>query len=124
MLKIKPYMLNAFYACINDSQLTPHILVDTTIPGVVVPVNQIEDNKIILNIRPAAIGNFAFDPRMEHLSFNTRFGGIDHRIVVPYAAVLAIYAKENGQGMIFDREETTAPTIQPESKPSHLKVVK
>ena len=79
--------------------MTPHILVDTTVEGIKVPEKGIVDGKIVLNIAPAATTDLELGN--EWIFFNARFGARSHAIQIPVNGVLAIYARENGEGMIF-----------------------
>ena len=122
MTSLKPYLIRSIYEWVIDNQLTPHLLVDATHPHAVLPEGYIEDDRIVLNIRPAAIQDLSLGDT--YIEFNARFNGQPTHIQVPAAAVLAIYAKENGKGMVFDQEEEPSP---PEDKPPshpHLRVVK
>ena len=102
----KPYLLRAMHEWMTDNSLTPHIVVDATIPGVRVPQQYVADGKIILNVGYAATHELELG--RETLTFKTRFGGKGYDVGVPVAAVLGIYAQETGQGMIFTDEETPA----------------
>ncbi|WP_275148949.1 ClpXP protease specificity-enhancing factor [Citrobacter koseri] len=95
----RPYLLRAFYEWLLDNQLTPHLVVDVTLPGVHVPM---EDGQIVLNIAPRAVGNLEL--ANDEVRFNARFGGVPRQVSVPLAAVLAIYARENGAGTMFEPE--------------------
>ncbi|HAS6348236.1 ClpXP protease specificity-enhancing factor [Vibrio sp. IRLE0018] len=99
----RPYMLRAFYDWLVDNDLTPHLVVQATLAGVRVPQEFIQDGQIILNIAPRAVGNLELGN--ETISFNARFGGRPHSVIVPLYAVLAIYARENGAGTMFEPEE-------------------
>jgi stringent starvation protein B len=98
----RPYLFNAIYQWILDCGFTPHLLVDTAINSVEVPEHLIQDNKIVLNIDPNAIASF----RAEDfgIMFSARFSGKSHQIVVPYAAMTALFSREQGQGMVFPEE--------------------
>ncbi|CAN5874315.1 hypothetical protein BH20PSE1_BH20PSE1_00010 [soil metagenome] len=98
----RPYLLRALYAWIVDNQLTPHLIVDTTRPGVVVPPQYVKNGRIILNISPAAVHGLKIDNTS--IEFSGRFGGTAYGILVPLTAVEAIYSKENGKGMVFAPE--------------------
>ncbi|WP_027160135.1 ClpXP protease specificity-enhancing factor [Methylobacter luteus] len=125
MTSLKPYLIRSIYEWIIDNNLTPHLLVDAENSDAVLPQEFIEDGKIVLNIRPEAIQGLSLGN--EEIQFNARFGGKPMHIVTPIAAVLAIYAKENGKGMIFDHEDTEGdeppPEKTPPSKPN-LRIVK
>ena len=99
----KPYCIRAMYDWIVDNDLTPYLVVDANAKGVRVPVEYVEDDSIILNISPKAcrglhLGN-------DRIVFSAGFGGLAMQIFVPPYAVKAIYAKENGQGMVFSEED-------------------
>lgn len=98
----RPYLLRAFYEWLLDNQLTPHLVVDVTLPGVQVPMEYARDGQIVLNIAPRAVGNLELTN--DEVRFNARFGGVPRQVSVPLAAVLAIYARENGAGTMFEPE--------------------
>ena len=93
----RPYLLRALNEWIADNGMTPHLLVDATRPGVQVPQQAVSDGKVVLNIAERAVARLMIDN--DTVSFTARFGGVSHPVVVPIAAVLAIYARETGQGM-------------------------
>lgn len=93
----RPYLLRALNEWIADNGMTPHLLVDATRPGVQVPQQAVSDGKVVLNIAERAVARLLIDN--DTVSFTARFGGVSHPVVVPIAAVLAIYARETGQGM-------------------------
>ena len=120
----RPYIIRAIYEWIVDNGCTPHLLVDVEIDGVEVPQAYVSDGQIVLNISPTAV--VGLDMGNETVAFNGRFGGVATDITVPVRAILGIYARENGQGMVFDAaEEPDVPPDPPAGKgrPS-LKVVK
>jgi stringent starvation protein B len=98
---------------ISDNQQTPHIVVDATIAGVDVPRQYVQDGKIILNVSLNATSglNLGNDAVM----FRARFGAATYDVAVPIVAVMGIYARETGQGMIFS--EADAPTPPPGPTP-------
>lgn len=99
----QPYLLNAFYEWIVDNNLTPYIVVDAHYAGAEVPQEFVRDGQIVLNVSPSSTGKFHMG--LEQVSFEARFGGVPRSIVIPCAAVLAIYAKENGAGTVFTIED-------------------
>ena len=122
MTSNKPYLVRALNEWILDNQLTPFLLVDASVKGVEVPEQHIKDGKIILNILPSAVQEIAFEN--EWIYFSARFGGQPFMINIPISAVLAIYAKENGRGMMFAEEEALAvETAEVEQKGSSKKPV-
>ncbi len=132
----RPYLIRAIYDWATDQQLTPHVLVAADYPGVVVPTQYIQDGRITLNISPSAVQNFDVLPDM--LWFSARFSGRAFDVQIPHGSVLAIFARENGEGLVFGEIEppdhdNPAPPAAPDtggddasSKParSHLRVVK
>jgi len=124
----RPYLLRALYEWISDNGLTPYILVDATNPGVRVPPGAAKDGKVVLNIAARAVTQFEISN--ERIHFLARFGGVSQGVDIPMAGVLAIYAQENGQGMMFSAEN--APPEPPPAatktddavKKPHLRVVK
>ncbi|KQN49254.1 Clp protease ClpP [Serratia sp. Leaf50] len=98
----RPFLLRAFYDWLLDNQLTPHLVVDVTQPGVSVPMEFARDGQIVLNIAPRAVGGLELGNA--DVRFNARFGGVPREVFVPIAAVLAIYARENGAGTMFEPE--------------------
>ncbi len=103
MTSSKPYLLRALYEWIVDNDTTPYILVDTGNEQVLIPSGIASDGKVVLNLAPAAIENL--EMTNEHISFSARFNGVAESIYCPIAALLAIYARENGEGMMFPTEE-------------------
>lgn len=132
MTSNRPYLVRALYEWILDNGLTPHLLVDASRPGAVLPAQFVQDGKIVLNIGPSAVRGLVLGN--ERISFNARFGGVAMDVTVPAEAVLGIYARENGRGMLFPDEEpqaTAAAASQEEPEPPKpprdrptLKVVK
>jgi stringent starvation protein B len=82
----RPYLLRAMHAWMTDNRLTPHIVVDATVRGIKVPVQYVSDGKLILNVGNAATRHLEIGD--ETVSFETRFGGVAHRVEVPVAAVI------------------------------------
>ena len=104
----RPYLLRAIHEWITDSLCTPHIVVDATVAGVEVPRQYVKDGKIVLNIGWNATANLRLGN--EEITFSGRFGGASMSVLIPVVSVLAIYARETGQGMIFTDEDVEAPT--------------
>ncbi|WP_245825487.1 ClpXP protease specificity-enhancing factor [Pseudocolwellia agarivorans] len=96
MTSNKPYIVKAYYDWISDNELTPYIMVDVNVYGVLVPMGYVTDGQIVLNISGGAIGVISLGG--ETIEFSARFGGKLEHIVVPYGAIGAIYAKETGAG--------------------------
>ena len=105
MSGVVPYLIRAYCDWIEDSNLTPHILVDCEKTGVVVPEGLANEGKIVLNISSSATENRLITN--DFISFKARFSGKSHKITVPCEAVLTIYAQENGEGMFFDNKFET-----------------
>lgn len=98
----RPYLLRAIHEWIGDNGMTPHLLVNAAFPGVHVPPGTVKDGKVVLNIAERAVGQLSLGN--EYITFGARFGGVAHEVFVPVAAVLAIYARETGQGMALPEE--------------------
>ncbi|QLK88195.1 ClpXP protease specificity-enhancing factor [Arsenophonus endosymbiont of Aphis craccivora] len=98
----RPYLLRAHYEWLLDNNMTPHLVVDVNIFGVNVPMEYANKGQIILNITPSAVGNLELTN--EIVSFNARFGGVPRHVEVPMSAIIAIYGRENGAGMMFEPE--------------------
>jgi len=115
MTPSRPYLLRAIHEWIIDNDLTPHILVDASVPGAVVPMQYVEDGKIVFNVAPRAVNTLQM--RNDAVEFEARFGGNPMHVYIPIGAVLAVYARENGKGMIFSDEEGTEPTPPDDGTP-------
>jgi len=132
----QPYLLRALYDWICDNHLTPYLLVDVSGDKLNVPLDFVEDNKIVLNISPNAVRDL--DLSDDFINFKARFSGKSMSIYFPVDVVLAIYAKENGRGMIFPGEDQKVQTdgksvsnfepkkkeVKKKKKGAYLKVVK
>ena len=128
MTSNRPYLIRAIYDWIVDNNLTPHILVNADYPGVQVPQDYVNGSKIVLNISPQACRGLHLEN--DRVVFTARFSGVTYQIFIVPAAVLAIYAKENGRGMEFGEEyneppppQTNAADSKSRNKPA-LKLVK
>ena len=115
MTSNRPYLVRAIYDWISDNGLTAHVLVDAEFPGVEVPREYVQDGRIVLNVSASAVQGFIADN--DELTFSARFGGRPMTLRVPMDAVLAVYARENGQGMVFDPEEPVDPDDTPPDDP-------
>ena len=125
MTSNRPYLLRALYEWITDNGMTPHVLVDAEIEGVEVPEHVIQKGKVVLNIASGATEQLLLDN--ESICFKARFSGKPYPINVPMEAVIAIYARENGQGMMFAQDDKPPPPVDGSDGPpsrSHLSVVK
>lgn len=111
----RPYLLRAMHEWISDSGCTPHVVVDATVAGVEVPQQYVKDGKIVLNISGSATAQLVLGN--DGISFNGRFGGASMSVRIPVEAVLAVYARETGQGMVF-AEEAPTPGGEPPSGPT------
>lgn len=111
MISTRPYLIRAFYEWIVDSECTPHIVVNAEYPHVEVPTAYVESGQIVLNIAMQAVQNLEL--KNDAITFQARFGGVAHTIYVPVAAVMAIYARENGRGMVFSEEDEDTDTPPP-----------
>ncbi len=108
MTSSRPYLLRAIYEWIVDNGLTPYLLVNADHPDVQVPVEHVNSGKIILNVAPGAVQSL--DLGAADVSFNARFGGRPMTVFFPVSAVLAVYARENGRGMVFGDSDDHPPS--------------
>ena len=99
----RPYLLRAIHQWIVDNDCTPHLLVNAWAPGVQVPMDYVENDKIVLNVGPSAAHRLELGD--DAVTFDARFGGQPMSVVAPIGAILAIYARENGQGMLFTEDD-------------------
>lgn len=112
MTSNKPYIVKAYYEWLSDNELTPYIMVDVNVYGVMVPMAYVTNGQIVLNVSAGAVGHIALGT--ECIELSARFGGKLEHIVVPYGAIGAIYAKENGAG-------TSLPIEHPKDEATEVK---
>lgn len=110
-----PYLVRAMHEWILDNGLTPYLMVDATLEGVEVPPQYVEDGKIVLNVSPSSTRDL--DIGNDFIFFGARFAGVAMDISVPTRAILAIYARENSQGLAFSAEAEDAPPETPSAPP-------
>ncbi len=140
MTSTKPYLLRAIFEWAEDNGFTPQVLVDANVEGVEVPQAHVVDGQIVLNISSSAVQLHVMDN--ECLSFSARFSGVEQDIFIPIDGVVAIFARENSQGIFFEDGETGSepdpdlpppapkePTplntkTKPKKSNSHLKIIK
>ncbi|HHJ80034.1 MAG TPA: ClpXP protease specificity-enhancing factor [Candidatus Tenderia electrophaga] len=103
MISSRPYLIRAIYEWIVDNELTPYFLVNAEAADVTIPGQYVQDGRIILNVSPQAVRDL--DLSNDWVMFNARFGGVSMEVSVPPSAVLAVYAKENGRGMVFSDDD-------------------
>lgn len=115
MTSSRAYLIRALNEWILDNNCTPYIVVDATMDSVQVPQEYVNDGQIVLNIMPSSVRHLVMDN--EGVSFDARFNGKPHTLYAPIKAITAIYAKENGQGMVFgDEPDPGAPSDPTEPK--------
>lgn len=130
-LSTKPYLIRAIYDWCADSGLTPYLAV--RVDGQTrVPISYVKDGEIVLNLSMDAVRNLQMGN--DEITCGGRFGGVPQEIIVPITAVIGIFAKETGQGLVFQGQESTPtpPTGEgggkvsdnPSPPKSHLRVVK
>ncbi|MBH2009956.1 MAG: ClpXP protease specificity-enhancing factor [Xanthomonadaceae bacterium] len=145
MTSQRPYLLRALYEWIADNGMTPHVLVDARMHGVRVPPHTVKDGQVVLNIAERAVVRLEMDN--DALRFSARFNGASQSVVVPMAAVIAVYARETGQGMALPPDphsgepgevevdadaaasvsaaaDETPPEADPPKRGAHLRIVK
>jgi stringent starvation protein B len=101
------------YQWIVDNGMTPHLLANVSVEGCLVPPSYIQDGKIVLNIAPMAITGLVLGD--DDVSFGARFNGVSESIYVPIRAIEAIYARENGQGMMFSDDDESLSDMESET---------
>ena len=111
----RPYLLRAIYDWLVDNGCTPHLVVDANDSRCVVPRAFVKDGAIVLNIAPSAVRDLSLGN--EWIMFSARFAGVAQEVTVPMAAVRALYARENGQGMTFEAEAMSAGAGEPPTEP-------
>ena len=112
MTPSRPYLIRALYDWIVENSCTPHLIVDAVQHGVEVPKSYVRDGKIVLNVAPRAVTGLVLGN--EEIAFSARFGGTPMSVLIPVGAVEGIYARENGQGMVFPAEDS-APLPDPDN---------
>jgi stringent starvation protein B len=118
MTSNRPYLLRAIYDWISDNGLTPYVLVDAAQQGVKVPAHVVKNGQVVLNLAMRAVANL--DLGNDKIGFQARFSGVSQQIVIPVQAVLALYAQENGQGMMFPADENDGSEPAPSSAPMEV----
>lgn len=113
MSSSRPYLLRALYDWVLTNNCTPYISVNAFFSEVEVPQDYVREGIIILNISPQAIEDLTLGDVA--VSFDGRFGGMSSSVYVPIGAIISIYAKENGKGMVFEMETEFPPTTDPAS---------
>ncbi|NYS59216.1 ClpXP protease specificity-enhancing factor [Vreelandella salicampi] len=102
MRSSRPYLARALYEWLVDNELTPYLVVDATQPDVEVPKQFVQNGQIVLNVAPTAVRDLFMENQA--IGFNARFGGQPMQVMIPITALIAIYARENGAGMVFGHE--------------------
>ncbi|EWG98676.1 ClpXP protease specificity-enhancing factor [Halomonas sp. BC04] len=102
MLSSRPYLARGLYEWLLDNEHTPYVVVDAEQAGVVVPRQFVQNGQIVLNVGPTAVRDLHIEN--DAITFSARFGGQPMQVVVPMPALIAIYARENGVGMVFGHE--------------------
>lgn len=104
MKSTRPYLIRAFYEWIVDNNCTPYVVVNAHYKEVEVPQQYIENGQIVLNVSMDAVHELSLGN--DAINFMAKFHGVAHSIHIPISAVMAIYASENGKGMVFNEEES------------------
>ena len=133
MTSNRPYLIRAVHEWITDNGMTPYLLVDANVGGVLVPPTAVKEGRVVLNVAARAVTALELGNHL--IRFMARFSGVSQSIEIPVAAVQAIYAQETGQGMMMpadapgtppaaERPGEVAPEPEAPKKPSHLRVIK
>ncbi len=128
-LSTRPYLIRAIYEWCVDGGLTPYLAVRVNAQTVVPPA-YVKDGEIVLNLSTGAVRNLELGNEM--ITCSGRFGGVAFELIVPVAAVIGIFAKETGQGLVFQGNEPQLPpdstggdqTSAPKPPRPQLKIVK
>jgi stringent starvation protein B len=104
----RPYLLRAMHEWMSDASLTPHLIIDANRAGVDVPTAYVKDGKIVLNASVNATQHLQL--QNDWVMFDARFAGVVHHIRAPVTAILGIYARETGEGMVFNDGDPESPT--------------
>lgn len=121
MISNRPYLIRAIYDWIVDNEWTPHFQVDANYPSVKVPQQFVQEGVIVLNAHPQAVSALHMDN--DGFSFKARFQGIEESLFFPAEAVLAVFARENGQGMPFPPEPYPDEADEPEEVTTGLSAI-
>ena len=114
-ISTKPYLIRAIYDWCTDNNYTPYLAVRVD-KNTQVPAGYVKDGEIILNISMDAVHNLQMGN--EDIRCNGRFGGVAHQLIVPVAAVIGIFAKESGQGLVFQGQEPVTSEAAPAAGPA------
>lgn len=121
MLSSRPYIARALYEWLLENDNTPYVVVDAMQDDVVVPRQFVQNGQIVLNVAPTAVRDL--DISNEMITFNASFSGEPMQVWVPIAALVAVYSKENGAGMVFGHEPVIpAPAEEDEDESAHVKL--
>lgn len=121
MISNRPYLIRAIYDWVVDNGWTPHLQVDANYPGVVVPQQYVQEGMIVLNASPTAV--VGLEMGNDEISFSARFQGEEQGLYFPPEAVLAVFARENGQGMPFPPEPYPQEEMEEDSAKTTLKAL-
>jgi stringent starvation protein B len=127
MTSNRPYLIRAIYEWLADNNDTPYLVVNASVPGVRVPQDYIQDGQIVLNIAFGTVKDLVMGNR--DIQFSARFKGQPHHLVIPVAAVKALYGKDSGKGMGFDgmddgSDDDSSSGGGKSSAGGHLRIVK
>ena len=125
----RPFLLRAMHQWIAECGHTPHVIVDAGREGAELPRAYVKDGRIVLNLSEGATQRLRLGN--DEVEFDARFAGVIHHVRFPVSAVLGIYARETGEGMVFSEQDLgpeppTRPSPADEGTPRRpqLKVVK
>ena len=125
----RPYLVRALIDWIVDNDCTPFVAIASDMDGVTVPPGTAKDGRVVLNLSASATRNLQITNDL--LTVDCRFGGQPHHVTAPMGAVVAVFARENGEGMAFEPEkageapntEETPPAKPPRKKGPNLTLV-
>lgn len=121
MLPLRPYLFDAYYNWIIQSDMTPHLVVDMTVPGIEAPLEYAQDNEIVFDLSPDFVDSLVL--KSDGLSFRAYFEEGEREVFLPFASLVSLYAAESGRGIEFPEE--TFPAIEKKSPPKErFKLIK
>ena len=128
MTSFRWYLVDALIRWLLDNECTPHVVIQTDLPGVEVPGEYVKNNKVVLNASPQAVHGFSLGPK--GIEFDTRFGGVPRHIRAPAGAIVGVHARDSNVGFEFEPEESSLESSssvktaeKPTGKRPHLRFV-
>ena len=106
MTSFRWYLVDALIRWLIDNECTPHVVIQTDLPGVEVPGEYVKNNRLVLNVSPQAVQGFSLGPN--GIEFDARFGGVPRHIRAPAGAIVGVHAKDSDVGFEFEPEQSSS----------------